>query len=156
MANQFEDATIIITGASEGIGRALAIALAAQRARLALAARNTERLETLAAECEALGAETLTVPCDVTRQEDCQRLVDETLDRFGRLDALVANAGRTMWTEFEALEDLKVLEDIMAVNYFGAVYCIRAALPHLRASGGRLVAIASVAGLTSVPVRLYV
>jgi NAD(P)-dependent dehydrogenase (short-subunit alcohol dehydrogenase family) len=153
MATPFEGKTLIITGASEGIGRALALALAGQRARLALAARGADRLAELAEACEARGAEAITVTCDVTSEADCQRLVDETVARFGGLDALVANAGRTMWSEFEALEDLRVIEQVMAVNYFGAVYGIRAALPHLRRSGGRLVAIASVAGLTGVPAR---
>ena len=153
MATSFEGKTIILTGASEGIGRALALALAGQRARLALAARGADRLEELARDCAARGAEAIAVTCDVTDEADCLRLVDETVARFGGLDALVANAGRTMWSEFEALEDLRVIEQVMAVNYFGAVYCIRAALPHLRRSGGRLAAIASVAGLTGVPAR---
>ena len=153
MATGFEGKTIIITGASEGIGRALALDLAGQRARLALAARSADRLEELSRDCEARGAEAITVTCDVSAEADCQRLVEETVARFGALDALVANAGRTMWSEFEALEDLRVIEQVMAVNYFGAVYCIRAALPHLRRSGGRLAAIASVAGLTGVPAR---
>jgi short-subunit dehydrogenase len=149
----FRDNVVIITGASEGIGRALALALAGQGARLALAARSQARLESLAQECGALGAQVLIVPTDVTVRSECERLVARTVERYGRLDTLVANAGATMWTRLDELEDMSVLERLMAVNFFGAAYCTKAALAHLKATRGRLVAIASVAGLTGVPAR---
>jgi NAD(P)-dependent dehydrogenase (short-subunit alcohol dehydrogenase family) len=95
----------------------------------------------------------LTVPTDVTVQTECEALVAKTVEHFGRLDTLVANAGATMWTRLDELEDVRILERIMAVNYFGALYCTKAALPHLQASRGRIVAISSVAGLTGVPAR---
>ncbi|MGD8636182.1 MAG: SDR family oxidoreductase, partial [Gammaproteobacteria bacterium] len=141
------------TGASEGIGRALALALAPQRPRLVVAARNLERLETLAEECRALGAEVMPVETDVTDAAQCRRLADNTVETFGRIDTLVANAGVTMWTRLDELEDWSVLEKIMAVNYLGAAYCTMAALPYLRESRGRIVAVASLAGLTGVPER---
>ncbi len=153
MSESFEGRVVIITGASEGIGRALALALARQRAWLALAARNEERLAGLAEECEALGARAAPIVCDVTLESDCRRLVAATVERFGAIDMFVANAGATMWSSFEALEDLDVLERLMAVNYLGAARCTHAALPHLRERGGRIVAVASVAGLTGVPAR---
>jgi NAD(P)-dependent dehydrogenase (short-subunit alcohol dehydrogenase family) len=153
MAATFEGKVILITGASEGIGRALALKLAAQGAKLAVSARSENRLIELVGECERRGSEAIAIPCDVSVEDQCQRLVRETVERFGGLDVLVANAGRTMWATLESLEDTRVLEDIMAVNYFGAVYCTRAALPHLRARKGRIVAVASVAGLTGVPAR---
>lgn len=151
--DEFRDNVIILTGASEGIGRALALALAPQRPRLALSARNAERLETLARECSDLGAETMVIATDVTSETQCQALIDRVVETWGRIDTLVANAGRTMWATLEELEDATVLEDIMAVNYFGAAYCTRAALPWLKKSRGRIVAVASVAGLTGVPAR---
>lgn len=149
----FTDNVVILTGASEGIGRALALALAPQRPRLVVAARNLERLETLAEECRALGAEVMPVETDVTDAAQCRRLADNTVATFGRIDTLVANAGVTMWTRLDELEDWSVLEKIMAVNYLGAAYCTMAALPYLRESRGRIVAVASLAGLTGVPER---
>ena len=149
----FTDNVVILTGASEGIGRALALALAPQRPRLVVAARNLERLETLAEECRALGAEVMPVETDVTDAAQCRRLADNTVETFGRIDTLVANAGVTMWTRLDELEDWSVLEKVMAVNYLGAAYCTMAALPYLRESRGRIVAVASLAGLTGVPER---
>jgi NAD(P)-dependent dehydrogenase (short-subunit alcohol dehydrogenase family) len=149
----FSNQVVIITGASEGIGRALAIELARQGARLALSARNRQRLEELAAECKSLGAETLVLPADVSIEAECRLMVEKTAAHWGRIDTLVANAGHTMWAKFEEVEDTSVLEDIMAVNYFGAMYCTRAALPWILKSRGRIVAVASIAGLTGVPAR---
>ncbi len=149
----FTDNVIILTGASEGIGRALALALAPQRPRLAVAARNLQRLEGLAEECRALGAQVLPVQTDVTDAAQCRRLIDKTVETFGRIDTLVANAGGTMWTTLDQLEDWAVLEKVMAVNYLGAAYCTMAALPHLKRTKGRIVAVASLAGLTGVPER---
>jgi len=151
--NEFSNKVVIITGASEGIGRALALELARQGAKLAISARNKDRLEELASECQGLGAETLVLPADVTIESECRQMVETTAHHWGRIDILVANAGRTMWAKLEELEDSSVLESIMAVNYFGAVYCTRAALPWLLESRGRIVAVASIAGLTGVPAR---
>ena len=149
----FSDNVVIVTGASEGIGRALALALAPQRPLLVVAARSLERLESLARECRELGATVLPVATDVTDESQCAALIDETIETFGRIDTLVANAGATMWTRLDALENTDVLRRVMDVNYFGAVYCTRAALPHLKKNAGRIVAVASVAGLTGVPER---
>ncbi len=151
--SEYADQVVIITGASEGIGRALAKVLAREGARLALTARNRERLEELATDCRSLGADVHTVSADITSEEDCRRVVTETVDKWGRIDTLVANAGRTMWTRFEDLEDTSVLRDVMAVNYFGAAYITHAALPWIIKCRGRIVAVASVAGLTGVPAR---
>ena len=149
----FAEKVIILTGASEGIGRALALALAPQKPKLVIAARQAERLESLAAECRALGAETLPVTTDVTDEVQCRRLIEKAVEAYGRVDTLVVNAGATMWTRLDQLQDPSVLEKVMAVNYFGAAYCTMAALPYLKSSRGRIVAIASVAGLTGVPER---
>jgi short-subunit dehydrogenase len=144
---------VILTGASEGIGRALALALAPQRLSLVLAARNTERLEELARECEAAGSITLVVPTDVTNEAQCRALVDATVARFGRIDVLVNNAGGTMWSRFDALADLSSFEHLMRLNFMSCVYLTGFALPWIRQTQGRIVAVSSMAGLTGVPER---
>jgi short-subunit dehydrogenase len=145
----FQDKVIIITGASVGIGAALARELARRGGKLVLAARDAEKLAEVAADCP--GA--LVVPTDVTDRAACQALIEKTISHFGRLDVLVNNAGRTMWARLDELHDLAIIEDLMRLNYFGAVYCTHAALPHLKQSRGLIVAISSVAGKTGVPTR---
>ncbi len=149
----FADKTIVITGASEGIGHALAVELAADRPRLVLAARNAERLAETGVECRALGARTLEVATDVSDRMQCARLIDRAVADFGGVDVLVNNAGITMWSRFDAVSDFGAFERVMAVNYFGAMYMTAAALPHLKRSKGLIVAVASLAGLTGVPER---
>src|SRR5688572_5431990 len=144
---------IILTGASEGIGRALALALAARGARLSLAARDRERLESLAQECRGRGGEARALPTDITNSQDCEWLVNETVAAFGGIDTVVHNAGITMWSRFDALSDLSIFERIMEVNYLAPVRLTSLTLPHLKQSKGLLVAVASLAGLTGVPER---
>ena len=149
----FAGKTVLITGASEGIGRALAHELAGERANLVLAARDAQRLEEAAAACRARGAQVESVALDVSQAADCQGCVARAVQRFGGLDALVNNAGITMWARFDAVTDFAIYERLLAVNYLGAVYMSAAALPHLKNSRGLLVAVASIAGLTGVPER---
>jgi short-subunit dehydrogenase len=144
---------IILTGASEGIGRALALELASRGARLALAARDRDRLESLAQECRTRGGDALAVPTDVTNAQDLEWLVAETLKAYGGIDAVVHNAGITMWSRFDALADLSIFERVMEVNYYAPVRLTALTLPHLKQSRGLVVAIASLAGLTGVPER---
>jgi short-subunit dehydrogenase len=144
---------IILTGASEGIGRALALELAMRGARIALAARDRERLESLAQECRGRGGEVLAVPTDITNQQDLDWLVAETAKTFGGIDVVVHNAGITMWSRFDALKDLDIFERLIEVNYLAPVRLTALTLPHLRVSRGLIVAIASLAGLTGVPER---
>jgi short-subunit dehydrogenase len=151
--NNFAGRSVLITGASEGIGRALALELAAQGARLVLNARSEARLREAARECARFGAEVVAIPGDVAQRQDCQRMVEGAIGRFGRLDTLVNNAGITMWSRFDAVQDFSVFERLLAVNYLGAVYLTAAALPHLKQARGLIVAVASIAGLTGVPER---
>jgi short-subunit dehydrogenase len=152
-ARPYAGKAIVVTGASSGIGRALCLALAPQRPRLVLAARDAARLEAVAAECRAAGAEARVVPTDVTSKDDCRRLVEQTVEAFGALDALVNNAGIGMLARFDEIEDLSVYERLMDVNYLGCVYPTYYALPHLKKSRGQIVVMASLAGLTGVPTR---
>ena len=149
----FADQVVVVTGASEGIGRAFCIALAPQRPQLVLAARNRERLESLAEECRRLGAQARVVPTDVTDEDSCRMLIDSAVAAFGRIDVLVNNAGGTMWTRLDEIRDLSIFERLMRLNYLGSVYPTFHALPHLKHSRGRIVAVASMAGLIGVPTR---
>ena len=149
----FKDNVVILTGASTGIGEAMAYELARQGACLVLAARNVARLEEVAAACRARGGRALVAPTDVTDEEECRELVERTVAEYGRLDTLINNAGLSMWMKLEDVVDLSTLEYLMRVNYFGSLYCTYYALPHLKRSRGRIVAIASVAARTGIPTR---
>ncbi|MCL7959925.1 MAG: SDR family oxidoreductase [marine benthic group bacterium] len=149
----FENHSVLVTGGSRGIGREIAWQLARQGARVALMARGLEDLEAAADGCRVEGARVLIVPGDVGSESDCAAAVADTISEFGSLDMLVANAGISMLSAFEDLDDLEPLERVMRVNYLGSVYCTRHALPHLIASRGRIVAVSSLTGLTGVPTR---
>ena len=149
----FKDNVVILTGASTGIGEAMARQLAGQGAWLALAARNAQKLEAVAADCRARGGRALVVPTDVTNEEECRELAERAVAEYGRVDTLINNAGLSMWMKFEDVADLDSLEYIMRVNFFGSMYCTYYALPHLKRSQGRIVAVASVTGRTGVPTR---
>lgn len=149
----FAAKTIVITGASAGIGRSLAVTLATQGANLVLAARDQVVLETVVADCRQAGGQAIAVPTDVTQADACQYLIKAAIAAFGQIDILVNNAGISMLTPFDQVTDLSIFEQIMQVNYLGAVYCTHFALPHLKTSGGLLVAISSLCGKTAVPTR---
>jgi len=144
---------VVLTGASQGIGRALVLELAQQKSRLVLAARDEAALETVAAECRARGAETLVVPTDVAEEAACRSLVVRAVERFGGVDVLVNNAGMGMVARLDEMHDLAAYERLMRVNYLGSVYPTYYALPHLKRSRGQIVAVSSLAGLSGVPLR---
>jgi len=144
---------VIVTGASQGIGKALCLALAEQRPRLVLAARDEAKLGEVAEECRKKGADILVVPTDVSSPEQCEALVLKTLERFVVLDVLVNNAGISMIARFDEIQELGIFEQLMRVNYLGCVYPTYYALPALKKSHGQIVAVASLAGLTGVPTR---
>ncbi len=149
----FRENVVIITGASSGIGKALALLLAGRGAFLSLAARNEERLDKVAQLCRQQGGKAIAVPTDVSDEAACKTLVEKTVAAYGRIDTLVNNAGISMWVPFTQIEDLSMFERIMRVNYLGSVYCTYYALPYLQKTGGRLVAVSSLTGKTGVPTR---
>ncbi len=151
MADSFYNKSVITTGASSGLGAALALELARRGANLALFSPEAEQQEEVASRCRRLGAEAVSVIGDVTRADDCKRLVDECAGRFGTVDYLVANAGISMWTSFEEVENLEIFRRLAEVNYLGAVNCIYHALPHLKSSRGMIVAITSIQARIGVP-----
>lgn len=148
----------IITGASDGIGAEMARQLAQarrQEAALVLAGRSGDKLDAVARQCETTGAQALAVAMDVGVQAQCQGLVARAVERFGRIDALVNNAGvsaQALLADVQA-DDLQWYEAVMRTNLWGSVWCTHAALPHLHASRGRVVAVSSLAGLVGVPGR---
>lgn len=141
----------IVTGASSGIGRATAVALAREGARVGLAARREGLLREVAEEIRAVGSEALVAPTDVTDREQVQRLVDRTLERWGRVDILIANAGVYVRSP---IRDLRIedLEFSMAVNFYGSVYPVLAVLPHmLERKHGHIVLVTSMDAKKGIP-----
>ncbi len=134
---------VVVTGASSGIGRATAVRLAQCGARLALAARSAERLTSLAAE---LGDRALALQTDVTRSADVARMVDAAIARFGRIDALFANAGIYIPGQV-ADGDPDAWANLMDVNVNGVMRCVRAVLPHMLSRGsGDILVTSSISG----------
>ncbi len=147
---------IVITGSSDGIGAEMARQLARSDGAgvaLVLAARNAAALQQVAAECAETGAQTLVVPTDVSQQAQCQALVAAAVARFGRIDILINNAGRSAHALLEEVADLAWYEELMRINLWGSVWCTHAALPYLKQSRGGIVAVSSLAGLIGVPGR---
>jgi uncharacterized protein len=138
---------ILITGASSGIGREIVRQLIQQGDYPLLVARNQHTLQAIKKEwidCE-------TFPCDVTQPEQVKQLVDEVIDRFGKVDVLINNAG---YGRFGGSLDLPLTDymGMITTNYLGAVYLTQALLPHMLVQGsGRIINIASIAGLTGIP-----
>lgn len=147
------DQVIVITGASSGIGRATALHLASRGAKVVLGARRETQLRALAQEIEAAGGQAVYRSTDVTRRQDLQALVDTGVDRFGRVDVIVNNAGIGPLSRFDELrvEDWDAMID---VNIRGVLYGIAAALPVFRRQGsGHVINIVSTAGLRIVPAQ---
>ena len=151
MSDQWAQQVIIITGASAGIGKALAYALAPQLPKLVLVARDRSRLEEVAESCKRLGATTLVLPTDVADPQSCAEMVQNAISTFSKIDVLVNNAGMSMWSTVEEVSDVACFQQIMDVNVMGSVFCTKFALPYLKQTQGRIVAISSVASLTGLP-----
>ncbi|XP_022137233.1 11-beta-hydroxysteroid dehydrogenase 1B-like [Momordica charantia] len=143
---------VLITGASSGIGEHLAYEYAKRGAYLALAARRENRLREVAAVAESLGSPfALVIPADVSQIQDCKRCIESTVAHFGRLNHLVNNAGVSSINLFEEYDDLNNAVPIMDVNFWGMVYCTYYAIPHLKASRGKIIGIASSAAWLPTP-----
>ncbi len=145
-----ENKVVIITGASSGIGKALAFEFASKGAKLVLGARRVELLEELKAQLP--NTEVVLHATDVSQEQDCKALIEAAVSNFGRIDVLVNNAGISMRAIFEDVE-LDVLRRLMDVNFWGTVYCSKYALPHLLKTKGSLVGIISIAGHVGLPGR---
>lgn len=145
------DRVAVVTGASSGIGRATALALAERGARVSLAARTESALHELADEVRLLGREALVVPTDVTDKEQVDRLMAKTMKRWGRVDILVANAGAYIRCPIRELT-VQEMRRSMAVNFYGALYAVLAVQPHMvEQDDGHIVLVSSLDGKKGLP-----
>ena len=147
-----KDKVVVITGASSGIGEAMARLYSKMGAKVVLGARNEEKLSLLVQIIRSEGGEATYIATDVTKESDCKRLIKKAVEVFGGVDVLICNAGISMRASFDDVE-MSVLHRVMDVNFWGTVYCAKYALPYLQASKGSLVGISSVAGLHGLPGR---
>jgi short-subunit dehydrogenase len=152
MSKLFEDKVVIVTGASSGIGEAVAREFARNNSKVVLAARSEANLARITTEIRADGFEAMYVRTDVSREEECRNLVERTVEKYGTVNILVNNAGISMRASFDDVE-LKVLHRLMDVNFWGTVYCTKYALPYLVKNKGSLIGVSSVAGFHGLPGR---
>lgn len=150
--NIFREKVVIVTGASTGIGRAVAFEFARQGSKVVIAARSEDKLVQLEKEIREAGLEATHCVTDVTREEDCRRLIETALSKYGTIDILINNAGISMRALFSEV-DLSVLKRLMDVNFWGTVYCTKHALPYLVRNKGSVVGVSSVAGFHGLPGR---
>jgi NAD(P)-dependent dehydrogenase (short-subunit alcohol dehydrogenase family) len=143
---------ILVTGASSGLGRAIARGAGERGAKVVVTARNQEALENCVAEIKRAGSEGLAVPGDISDQAQVNGVVEAAVERFGRIDTYVANAIVTVYAEVEKLEP-EELRRVWEVNFFGVVYGYWAALPHLRASRGTFLHVSSALAYRGIPLQ---
>jgi NAD(P)-dependent dehydrogenase (short-subunit alcohol dehydrogenase family) len=143
---------VVVTGASSGLGRAIARAAGERGAKVVVTARNAEALDGAVREIEAFGSEALAVPADVAVQDEVGQVVEQAIDRFGRIDTYVANAILTVMSEAEKLQPDE-LRRVLDVNFLGTVYGFWASLPHLKESRGTFLHVSSALAYRGIPLQ---
>ncbi len=150
---KLKDKIVVITGASSGIGKSLAFECAKRGTSLVLGAR---QYVTICEVCASIQTQypvkAVAVQCDVSKEEDCSQLIKQAINTFGRIDILINNAGISMRALFKDV-DLNVLKTLMDVNFWGAVYCTKHALPEILKTRGSIVGVSSIAGYKGLPGR---
>lgn len=146
-----EGKNIIITGASSGIGKALALELNKHKANVVLASRKLKNLELIQKQLDS-SSKSICIKTDVSKEADCKNLIDQSIESLGSIDILINNAGVSMRGLFEETET-KVLKKVMDINFWGNIYCTKFAIDHLTKSGGSVVGVSSITGLKGLPGR---
>ncbi len=146
-----KEKVFIVTGASSGIGEELSKQLSIAGSKVVCAARRMEQLERVCQNINASGGVSIPIQTDITVKNQCENLVKSTLESFGKVDALVLNAGISMWARFEEITDLSFFRTLIDVNYLGAVNCVHASLPHLKKSNGKIISCSTAQALMGFP-----
>lgn len=143
---------VVITGGNSGIGKALAVRYGQAGAKIVLTGRNLSRLDEVKQILTGMGVDHLAIQADAASEEDNERVVANTIEKYGRIDTLICNAGITMRALFEEL-DLSVFKQVIDINFWGTVFICKAALPHILESKGSIIGISSINGHRGTPAR---
>lgn len=147
-----KDKVVIITGGTSGIGRALAFEFGTKGCKVVITGRNADALRDTYNDLLVNGVDVHSIVADVTDPEDNKRMVEETINAFGRIDILINNAGISMRAIFEDV-DIDVIRKVMDINFYGAVYATKYCLPHIIRNRGSIIGISSIAGFRGLPAR---
>lgn len=147
-----KEKVVLITGASSGIGKALAFAFGRAGARIVICARKADTLQAVTEDLRQAGITVLSLTADVSVEADVKQLIDQTIAHFGQLDILINNAGISMRSMLLDT-DPSVIQKVMDINFMGTVYATRYALPYILQTKGSIVGISSIAGYRGLPVR---
>ncbi|MCF6170639.1 MAG: SDR family oxidoreductase [Bacteroidales bacterium] len=147
-----QNKVVVITGATSGIGKALAYEFAGRGAKVVMGARTHGKLVEIAEDIKHKGGDVAYAQTDVTKEEDCKNLILTAIDVFGKIDILINNAGISMRALLEDVS-IRVLKQLMDVNFWGTVYCTKYALAHILKEKGSIVAVSSIGGLIGLPGR---
>jgi len=149
---ELENKVVLITGASSGIGRECAFEFVKKGAKVVLAARTLSELEHVSTMIDNQYGESLIVKTDVRKMEDCESFVQSAIQKYGKIDILINNAGISMRAPFNEVK-INVIKEMMDTNFYGTVYCTKFALPYLTEQQGILVGISSICGQIPLPGR---
>lgn len=155
---RLENKVVVITGSNSGVGAAAAKIAASEGASVVISARRVEALQKVKEEIEAMGGKVLSIPTDISKMEDCEKLIETTVKEFGKIDVLVNNAG-VLDSGLKAIDKFanEDLDKVVEINEKGTMYCMRAALKYMKeAKSGSIVNVASVAGTNGCGGAAYV